>query len=798
MIRLTVRVQGHRREYLFNQSMIQIGSDPNSVDVLLEGTEIQPIHLKMIEQNGEIFLINHVNDPFASLNDQPFGKKKLSNKDIIDLDGNSMLFERIAPFAIEELAEKQSIRDRSSQNSSIENKQKEGSFFELPFKIEEQTPRGIQLDEVVLEKYLSSSGGQSAASSLSSNEKKQTPPKPSSSLKDDYLKDLEDEYQQQGADSPFSRLQEPSHLYQAWKWILVFIFSLLSLCAAVGFILYLTLSDKTEAQEIKASQAVADVAMALTYAQIHHLNPVNQNWSDPDFIKSNLLNILPETVSHASQIDAQGQLHCCPYTLRIYTSSDLSHFLLIAQPAPSLFSWLFSPALIVVDSHLMQLRIFKDVKSLSRLLAHQDPLDGGNGKEITSLIKREGLVHLSSLSTEEGCCEFTPPKALAWMKPGAENLIYNAPRYYRLAEHLAQRSLALVESKTSQNEVSQLKDDLHYLSSTLPQIVLYSDQGRRAAVLMRQQLALFSPTEKLLIGYILFNAQAKIHEVFLLKDDEEESTALIAYHPPQETAVFSRSEEGSAKGDNPLQQEASSGQIDFWHPVYIQLQSLSLSRASELTPLAQAITQLIAQDIATPRPQFQTELQNLSHSFLMADAKHKQAIKEALNALYLQYQELPIQQFLHFVEALKLDQLVHENQGKFQIVDENCEQNIELLLVYMNNAKSLEELDNLIQIATSWLSFDYVKSPRDLIKYENQLRNQILTELEKFILSSKNKHLLRERDGEVLEKILNYERFIREEEKEFFLSEFASELRGLKANQEVQLDVDGADDASFE
>ena len=80
-----------------------------------------------------------------------------------------MLFERIAPFAIEELAEKQSIRDRSSQNSSIENKQKEGSFFELPFKIEEQTPRGIQLDEVVLEKYLSSSGGQSAASSLSSN-----------------------------------------------------------------------------------------------------------------------------------------------------------------------------------------------------------------------------------------------------------------------------------------------------------------------------------------------------------------------------------------------------------------------------------------------------------------------------------------------------------------------------------------------------------------------------------------------------------------------------------------------------
>lgn len=827
MIRLTLNAHSEPEIHLFNKSTIFIGSDSSHVDLVLPGPDIQPIHLKIIEQKGIYSLINSANDPFVSINGHPFGKKILSSGDLIVIHQITLFFETLnSPVPeTEEPKEKENhlsalldnkIKEKDNEQSapisSTENPYL--SPFSFPFEQEIEAFNESELQKTPLDQYLneletenrekeaptppaetnlshlghwnkkidSKQEGTLPSSSILP-EKKQSEWKKTASLKDDYLRDLDDD-NQSGAHALFAHQKEPSHLYQAWKWILLFIFSLFAISGAIGSVIYFTVSDKAEAQETKAAQGVADVAMALMNAQLNHLKPHNHNWSDVDFLKSNLQTILPDSSSYASQIDPQGQFNCCPYSLRIYTSSDLSHFLLIAQPAPSLLNWLIPQSLIVVDSHLMELRILKDVRGLNRLLANSDPLDGANGKEITSLIKQEGLIRLATLASETGHLDFAPPKNLAWIQPGAENLIYNAPRYYRLSDHIIQKAIALSTSKGSSQEVAALKQDIETLSD-LNHFVLYSNQGKKSAMLVRQGLMLFAPSDKLLFGYLLFNAQGKIHQVYLLKEEDElkESSLTGGLKEGELIASVEAAASNEMSKKNP-ENEA----IDTNHPIYIQLQSLVVGRENELKPLAASLSNLVNQELLNPHAQFQVEFQNLSHIYLMANAKHKQAIKESLDHLYQQYENIPIHQFLAFIKALNLEQLIQQEDQKLTLVDENCQQNMELLLTYIENSKSMAELDNLVHMASLWLNFDYIKDPHELMKYQNLLRNQLLEQLERYLLSQKKHALVKADDKEILIQILNQERLIKPEERDFFLGEF-DEIFALQGKQQEEKPV---------
>lgn len=776
MIRLTLNAQSDSEIHLFNKSTILIGADTPHVDLVLPGPDIQPIHLKIVEQKGCYLLINFANDPFVSVNGHPFGKKLLNSGDTIVLYQTNLLFEIIeTPNSINK-------NDQENENILIPIEQQKQSSdgsvpatcltppFSLPFEQEVEALNEEELQKAPLDKYLS---GFESPPPLSPppTEKKEAEPKKITSLKDDYLRDLDDD-NQTNKHASFADQGESSHLYQAWKWILVFIFSLLAISGTFGSIIYFTVSDKAEAQETKAAQGVADVSMALIHAQLNYLKPHNHNWSDVDFLKNNLQAILPDTPSFASQIDAQGQFNCCPYSLRIYTSSDLSHFLLIAQPAPSLLNWLIPQSLIVVDSHLMELRILKDVRGLNRLLANPDPLDGANGKEITSLIKQEGLIRLATLGSDSNHQDFAPPKNLAWLRPGAENLIYNAPRYHRLGHHIIQKSMSLSTSKGSSQEVSALKQDIENLAA-FNNFVIYSDQGKKSAMIVRQGLTLFAPSDKLLFGYLLFNAQGRIHQVYLLKEEDEiKEPSLFNDIKEKEFIALQTPGETTLQGGEISKKNQKNSVVDTNHPIYIQLQSLVLARENELNPLATALTNLLSQDLHTPRGQFQVEFQNLSHTYLMANAKHKQILKETLDNLYHQYEDIPINEFLAFIKALNLEQLIRQDDQSFAIVDENCQQNMELLLAYIESSKSLVELDNFIHIANSWLNFDYIKDPQELMKYQNLLRNQLLEQLEKYLLSPKKHALVKADDREALQQILSQERLIKPEERDFFSAEF--------------------------
>lgn len=808
MIRLTLNAQSDPEFHLFNKSTILLGSDSSLVDLILPDSDIEPIHLKITEQNGFLILSNEANDPFVSVNGHPFGKKLLSSGDIIMVHQTTILFEILnspPPQAMEVAKEEEKLsailenKIRKQEATSLQPAglpvADDGLFasFTLPFEQEVEVLNEEELETDSLDHYLKEL--ENSQDVLKPQPNPIPPPpeaivsekKQAASLKDDYLRDLEDDHHP-APSAHIEHVKDQSHLYLAWKWILFFIFSILIISGIAGTIIYFSVSDKTEAQETKAAQGVADIAMALTHAKLSSLKPHNQNWSDVEFLKNNLQAILPDIASYASQIDSQGQFNCCPYTLRVYTSTDLSHFLLIAQPAPNLLYWLIPQSMIIVDSHLMELHTLRDVRSLNRLLANPDPLDGVNGKEITNLVKQGGIIPLTSLTTDAGNADFTPPKNLAWILPGAENLLYNAPRYYRLGQNIVHKAIHLSTTKGTSQEVAALKQEVENFAS-LNHLILYSDQGKKSADLTRQGVTMFAPSDHLLFGYLLFNAQGKIHQVHLLKEEEapkepslsgSNDADIIAFQPPAEMNA----------NEDPIIKNSENPLIERNHPVFIQLQALAIARENELKPLIAAIFNLVNQELASPRAQFQVEYQNLSHSYLMANAKHKKALKENIEALYQQYENIPIHQFLAYIQELHLEHLIQHEGQTLAVVDENCQQNMEALLTHIENSKSLAELNNIIHIATSWLNFDYIKDPQELIKYQNLLRNQLLEQLERCLLTQKTNILVRAEDKEVLQDILNQERLIKPEERDFFLEEFEEmfhdELHHVEISDERQ------------
>jgi hypothetical protein len=773
MIRLTIKRNIDPEIHLFNQSVVLLGSDSGQVDLTIAETGIQAIHLKIMFQEGLYILVNVAKDPFVTINGYSFGKKLLHSGDRILINTIPILFEKIQT---QEEVEKSTVPDvPAPQETILEAEAPIFPFisFELPFENEvgvfqqQQEPLKVipELEEkikVPVEKI---------------KEKVQVikQPEPVSklvnSLKDDYLQDLEDDKRARNGDA-FTALEDGNHLYQAWKWVLGIIFCLFTIAGAVGSFIYFTVSDKSEAQETKAAQAVADIAVGLTYAQLNDIKPFNQNWSDVDFLKTNLQAVLPEGLSHASQIDAQGQLNCCPYSLRIYTNSALSRFLLIAQPAPSILFWIIPQSIIVLDSELMELHMLSDVRALNRLLTNPDPLDGVNGKEIAGLVKQSPFIRLATLAQDSGHPEFAPPKNLAWIRPGAENLIYNAPRYYRLGQHIAEKAISLSTAKGSSKDVMTLKKNVKNVD-WLHNLVLYAEQGRKAAMLMRQGLMMFAPSDHLLFGYLHFNAQGKIYQVHLLKEEEakdplsgaDKENEMIAYQNPNEM-------------QNNLQPKKNGvvKEIDRNHPVYIQLHSLVTARETELKPLMASLSSLMQQELQYPKSRSQFEFQNLSHGYLMANHKHKKAIRMTLESLYKQYENIPMHEFFQFVKELHLDQLIQNQQTSLAIIDENCQQNMELLLEEMKSCKTLTELDSTVHTAMSWLHFDFFPEPADLIKYQNLLRNELLTQLESFLLSDKKNFKVKSEKREMLERILSQERLIKPEEKAFFIEEFESLL----------------------
>lgn len=301
--------------------------------------------------------------------------------------------------------------------------------------------------------------------------------------------------------------------------------------------IYFKMADKVDREQVLAAESIADYAMALQYAKVYHIAPQKQNWIDPQFLKNNLVDLLSTTSLPCSNIDAQGQFINCPYILRFYTNRDFSRFLLIAQPDAIFSEWIISRKSLILDSSLMELHKTGDLKALNRLLSYPTPLDGQNGEEIRRHVLQMEVIPLEVLSKETGKSEFAPPRLLGYMKPGAENLIYNAPRYHQFGETFLKKAIALSEEKSNRDEMGHLQSEIDTLAK-FHDLVFYSSSGIQEAFKGYQALYRLVIPTNFFTGYLVFSKEGKIINSHLVIDNEPEpleapdqDNGLIAYEP---------------------------------------------------------------------------------------------------------------------------------------------------------------------------------------------------------------------------------------------------------------------------
>src|SRR5262249_55488559 len=157
----------------------------------------------------------------------------------------------------------------------------------------------------------------------------------------------------------------------------------------------------------------------------------------------------------------------------------------------------------------MEMRKVNDLKTLNRLLLNPTTLDGTNAHDVSELIKNGKLIPLSVLAAKADRQGFNPPKALGLIRPGAENVIYNAPRYYHFGEDFLTKALMIAESPSNGYEVELLQHEMKDLAK-YPNLVLYSSQGMQWAVQAQKALNAFLPNNKMLIAYLKFNSRGAV------------------------------------------------------------------------------------------------------------------------------------------------------------------------------------------------------------------------------------------------------------------------------------------------
>lgn len=437
-----LRLEINGEERIFDKNVIIIGS--GAVDLQLDDPALQSVHLKIEESGDRFILTNIANDPFATLNGLPFGKKSLQFNDEIHIGQKVIHF----------ITERKTVRAKVN------------------------------------------------------------------------IEDGDDEHEPWHEEKKEASVDETVPLSKNWRLVATCFFALMTLCTIVASGFYFRESGKNSQEEKKVAAGIADVAMALTYSQFKHITPNKQNWADSEFINANIARVVSPDLHPQAVLNNQGQFNDYPYLLRVYSNGDMSQFLVIAQPAPNLFQWIIHKKAIVIDSKYMEIRKISDLKTLNRLLANPNPLAGGNGEEISRLVKQGKLMSLTSLAGKKNRWGFIPPKGISSQKQGAENYIYNAPRYYPLGESLLERAILIGQSKDKNYDTLLFKQDLELISQ-LPNIVLYSSKGIETAAEGHRAIKSFATDSDFMIAYIRFNDDGIVINSHLIDKDKIEEMAAL-------------------------------------------------------------------------------------------------------------------------------------------------------------------------------------------------------------------------------------------------------------------------------
>jgi hypothetical protein len=508
MIKITVNPQHEPKSFAFDQPFIVIGEgSPETVDICFPSEGLHQNHLRIVLKEDGYWVINQANDPFTTYNGQSFGKKKLQAGDLIQIRDHVM--------RIDELTQAASLKPVLISSASVQAPESDPGAFDAYPDVDslanDENPEAWFPSDIT-----------SLHPSEKEKDSKQTP------------------HHQPAATADFSAKLKKKALKLSIA-ALVFITALIGIAV---FEVYFRAHTQSGRDEMLAAESLADYAMALTYAKVYHIAPQKQNWVDPSFIKNNLADLLSSTSNVCCNIDAQGQFCNCPYLLRFYTNRDFSRFLLLAQPEATLSQWLIPKDTLLLDSTTMEIRKTHDLRSLNRLLSIQNPLDGGNGEEILAEISKTQIVPLSDLAHSIGKKEFAPPKALSYLKPGAENRIYNAPRYHPFSATFLKKAMTFSNQPLTNHEQSLLQSELNILSK-FPDIVFFSSGGMQEAITGHRALKKLVLPHSFFTAYLIFSDRGDILNSRIVLDSDLHSPvseifdAIALSDTPPTSAQFS-------------------------------------------------------------------------------------------------------------------------------------------------------------------------------------------------------------------------------------------------------------------
>lgn len=775
MIKLTINphrsslsAHSHSQTLVFDKSSVVVGTVVgDEIDVSLPGEHLSEALVQIVEQNGRFLAINSAHDPFTTLNGAPFGKAILTNNAILQIGSTLIRIETsltpTSPTSIPTTSQPAKPSPKETVNTQ---------------ELEDLMQQVAQLD-----------APPPAPTKATTPHQAPTTPTPTPSHHSHHhpakaIEVIDDIEAPKPEPEPLPIEPATTQQYKINRYMrLLFMFGMFVMLTAIisAAVLYVRISGKSDAEKVIAAEGVGDVAMALMYAQIHHIKPQKQNWFDPEFLKNNLAAVLASDYPSFANIDSQGQFTNCQYILRIYTSNDLSQFVVIAQPEPSILQWLAPQAAVAIDSKAMEMRHIDDIKTLNRLLVNANTLNESNALEIFEEIKKGDLINLATLGYTK---EFAPPKALALVRPGAENLIYNAPRYYHFGEALLKQAVSLLQLASSSNEVSRLQQQVSELTK-LPNLVLYSTQGMQKATQAQRALATLSPGHPFLIAYLNLNTDGVVATSHLLYGgDQVELLPQTRLATPISTESKPSHDSSSSltamtlpsPEQHPIVKEAN---LDIQHPLFLQLSSMASERQRTLQAIREEMLKLLSDHISGRTLEFSAPFAALLQKYEQADNESRTRIIQRLSELYAEYLEMPLLQLTNYIKAAGLTLLsqesVNQSVSSSSDIPAITSSIVNDQLHKIQTARDFSELDAAVTETAQLLNLKHLPDPNKLILYQNDMRTQTTQQLSRFMLSSATKlpsSEFQEANRSVLMRILKTAWITDPSEQSYYLSEF--------------------------
>jgi hypothetical protein len=840
MIKFSVHSENEPQAYAFaDQESIAIGANGTpDIDIVLtteDGPSSRPLVIVCL-QKGEYYALNVANDPFITINGEPFGRRNLKTGDSLEIGSNLVVCDLVAAAISKEadmelssnqlttllaqaMTHKNTVSTRHNTYPNINELQDELDELELlasePWSTEaeweiQQLQSAEDIDALVREVEALEWEEETPSTSEAATENV-LPPSTEDFIEDEVLPALstvdesikhplspyhqavipadtdidvssatethsktdehlvnhddnsntiDEEYavaakniddipemlsphlpengnsmQEKDADSTASTWWS-GLLTLDWRWGLGILATCILIITIMAAGLFMYLREQRKQEELKAAQGVADIAMALTYSHFNQIRPQKQNWADPAFLRKNLGAVLATQYQILAHFDAQGQFTNTPYLLRIYTNHDLSQFLVMAQPAPSITHWILPKATIIVDSRAMELRKFSDVRAINRLLVHAKTFDGAQAEEISQLTESGQLIPLDTLATHSKL-GFVPPKALAIMQPAAANRIYNAPRYFLFGERILNKIFNIANSQLPNNDQSILLQDLQSLTK-LPHLVLYSTEGIQIALEAQKALAKLEPLSPLWIGTLklgsdgqVINGQLLPHSDYSLASAQNtaasfgEGTTLATLLPAASTSV------------HPVPVIDTLTTVNEQHPLMLELHQLKQQREASLRPIIENMTALLQDKQSSYRHSFNKQWLSLNKQLQRTEAVLHQKLRERLTQLLATYSYESLSNLAIMVQHYKLDEYdaIDPLQINLLMQQQHTSHLVTDYLHKLKNAHTISELATQVETAHALLRWEYLPHPKLRANYQQLLLNLTIQQLTTVLLS---------------------------------------------------------------